>query len=172
MSSAACQRRIPTFREHLEVLQQSLVAVAQESFFSFAELCGPERFGETVAAAEAEASGSALRWLRSRVEFEGAFAGVVSVTMPHALALELMMGVAGLSPEDEIPEGLVIDAIGEFANMVCGRWLTRAAVHRKFDLQPPAVSSAEAPTERRLDGELLSLINDKPVSVRVDFVSS
>jgi len=172
MSSAICQRRTPTFREHREVLQESLVAVAQESFFSFAEPCDTERFGEAVSSAEADASGSVLRWLRACVEFEGAFAGRVSVTMPHALAVELMMAIAGLAPEDEIAEGHVIDSTGEFANMVCGTWLTKAAVHRKFNLRPPAVTSVGAPVERAADGEELVLINDRPVSLRLDFIAS
>jgi len=172
MSSVACRRRQPTFLEHRAVLQEALVAVAQESFFSFAERCDADRFGEAVAAAESKASGSALRWLCARVDFEGAFAGRVTVTMPHALAADLVMAIAGLTPEDEIPEGLVIDATGEFTNMVCGTWLTKAAVHRKFDLQPPAVTSAGPPVERVVDGEELVLINDRPVSVRLDFIPS
>lgn len=172
MSSTACHRRTPTFLEHREALQEALIAVAQESFFSFAELCDAERFGESVAAAETDAAGSALRWLRARVDFEGAFAGRVTVTVPHTLAVELMMAIAGLTPEDEIPEGHVIDATGEFANMVCGTWLTKAAVHRKFDLQPPAVASVAPPVERFPDGEELALINDKPVSVRLEFIPS
>jgi hypothetical protein len=54
--------------------------------------------------------------------------------------------------------------------MVCGTWLTHACVHRRFDLRSPVVATALPPVERPTDGqEELVLINDQPVSMRLEF---
>ncbi|MEI6669808.1 MAG: chemotaxis protein CheX [Acidobacteriota bacterium] len=173
MSSTICQRRTPTFAEHRPALQEALVNVSQESFFAFAELCGIDRFGDALAAVEAQSEGAAKRWLRSRVDFDGAFAGTVELTLPHALATELLMSFTGLTPEDGLTDVHVYDGIGEFANMVCGTWLTHACAHRRFDLQPPVVTAVAAPVTRAADGqEELVLVNDQPVSLRVEFRAS
>jgi hypothetical protein len=171
MSSSTCQRRTPTFAEHREALQEALVNVAQESFFAFAEICTPGRFVEALASVGFHANGGG--WLRARIEFTGAFSGAMEVTLPHALAADLLMAFTGDTPEGGVPESHVIDSTGEFANMVCGTWLTHACVHRRFDLTAPVVTDTEPPVERMADGqEELVLINDQPVSLRIEFLPS
>ena len=170
MSSTICQRRIPTFAEHRAALQEALVNVAQEGFFAFAEICDADRFAEAVAMAGMRSDGSADRWLRSRVEFNGAFAGAMEMTLPYALAADLLMAFTGLTPDEAVPENHVFDSTGEFANMVCGTWLTHACVRRRFDLGSPFVMLACLPVERPTDGqEELVLVNDQPVSLRLEF---
>jgi hypothetical protein len=144
-----------------------LVNVAQQSFFAFAEICDAERFGGALAAVGARPEG---RWLRSRVEFAGAFAGVIELTLPYALAADLLMAFTGLTPEEVARESHVFDSTGEFANMVCGTWLTHACAHRRFDLGSPVVAPASPPVERLTDSrEELVLLNDQPLSMRLEF---
>ncbi|MCX6537698.1 MAG: hypothetical protein NT151_01995 [Acidobacteria bacterium] len=165
-----CQRRTPTFAEQRTALQEALVNVAQESFFAFAEACETDRFSEALVAVGAQSAGSANDWLRSRVEFEGAFAGVIELTLPYALAADLLMSFTGLMPDEVVPESHVFDSTGEFANMVCGTWLTHACARRRFDLRSPVVTPAGPPVERVTDGqEALMLVNDQPVSMRLEF---
>jgi hypothetical protein len=147
--------------------------VAQESFFAFAQICDVERFHAVVAALGARPDGLANRWLRSRVEFEGAFAGSMELTLPYTLAADLLMAFTGATPGDSAPESHVLDSTGEFANMVCGTWLTRACVRRRFDLRSPVVAPASSPVWRPTDGqEELVLVNDQPVSMKLEFRAS
>jgi len=168
MSSTTCLRHLPTFAEHRDALRDALVDVTQESFFSFAEICDPARFADAVANADGRG-----RWLSSRVSFTGAFAGVLQITLPHGLAVELLAAFAGLTPDDPVSDAQVLDSTGELANMVCGRWLTKACVHRRFDLRQPEVVPAAAPPAIGAGaGEELLLVNDQPVAVRLDFLPS
>jgi hypothetical protein len=168
MSSQPSRRKLPSPSEHVEALRKALVDVAQESFFSFAEYCGKDRFDEALAMVDVQAS-PGPRWMSARVEFEGAFAGRVTVIVPHTLACDMAAAIGGFMPGDEIPEPLVADSTGEFANMVCGTWLTRSCVRRRFDLQPPAVSSSESLPPAGDDDEELLLVNDWPVKLAVAF---
>lgn len=154
--------------EHLETLTQVLIDVAQESFFSYAVVCPPDAFDQALAVTEAQPGGSG-GWVSARVRFAGAFAGAVAIALPWRLATDLACGIAGLMPGDELADSLVVDACGEFANMVCGAWLTRACVHRRFDLQPPQVSQEPAAARPGGDGDVLLLVNDWPVRLTVAF---
>lgn len=170
MCSQLSRRRTPSPREHLETLRSCLVDVAQESFFSFAEPCSGERFRDALEMVDGAAAGSGGRWLSAYVDFDGAFAGRVTVVVPYALAVDMAAAIAGLAPGDPIDELLVLDATGEFANMVCGTWLTRACIHRRFDLRPPTVRAMPGMPPAQDDGEEHLLINDWPVKLGVAFV--
>jgi CheY-specific phosphatase CheX len=158
------------FTEHAEALQRALLEVTQESFFSLAEPCEMERFDEATTAVAAGADGAQARWLRAEVGFAGALSGRVAVTMPYALASDLLANFVGLMPGEAIPEDHVIDATGEFANMVCGTWLTHDCGRRRFDLQSPAVTDIEAsapavgPTV-----DQFMLVNEQPVRLGLEF---
>jgi len=144
--------------------------VAQESFFSFAEFCGPERFGEAIAQVPPPTAVASPRWLAAGVGFSGAFAGSVTVTLPYALAADMAAALGGLAPGDAITQALVADATGEFANMVCGTWLTRACARRKFDLSSPVVTVVPGVSPSRNEDEDLLLINEWPVKLAATFV--
>jgi CheY-specific phosphatase CheX len=59
--------------------------------------------------------------------------------MPRSLAEELVAAFTGeQAPFDAMA---VDDLAGEFANMVCGRWLTDVAPSSLFHLEHPVVSS-------------------------------
>jgi hypothetical protein len=170
MCSQVSQRRVPAFSEHVDTLKQAIVDVAQESFFSFAEFCGPERFAEAISLVPPPTVVGAPRWLAARVDFSGAFAGSVSVTLPYVLAADMAAALGGLAPGDDITQELVADATGEFANMVCGTWLTRACARRKFDLACPAVAIVPGVSPSRSEDEDLLMINEWPVKLAATFV--
>jgi hypothetical protein len=165
MCSQPLRRKMPMLEEHAGALQQALLDVAQESYFSFAEPCDQERFSDALLADDG--SGPA-RWLGASVDFDGAFAGRVELKLPYALASELLSAFVGLMPDEEVPEGHVLDSTGEFANMVCGTWLTRDCGRRRFDLQAPVVCDIAVPAKSD-EADQLVLVNNHPVSLRLEF---
>ena len=75
--------------------------------------------------------------LSARVAFEGSFSGALTCRMPRALRQELIAAFTG----EEAPfrcDERVDDLAGEFANMVCGRWLTDVAPHRSSGWSSPS----------------------------------
>jgi hypothetical protein len=173
MCSQPSRRKTPVFTEHAEALQRALLEVTQESFFSVAEICEAPRFDEATTEFAARPDGAPARWLRAEVTFDGAFSGRVAVTMPYALASDLLANFVGLMPDEQIPERDVIDASGEFANMVCGTWLTRDCGRRRFDLQPPAVTDTDA-RKPAVDPAVdqFVLVNEQPVRLGLEFLGS
>lgn len=173
MYSPRSRRKTPVCTEHAEALERALLDVTQESFFSLAEPCEAPRFDEVTTSVAAGPDGAPARWLRAEVSFDGAFSGRVAVTMPYTLASNLLANFVGLMPGDDMPEGHVIDSTGEFANMVCGAWLTRDCGRRRFDLKPPVVSDidARAPAVDAAIDQFF-LVNDQPVRLGVEFLES
>lgn len=174
MCSQPSRRSSPSPREHVGALASALVTVAQESYFSFAEPCGAGQFDSALEELGTQAPDGPGRWLRAHVDFDGAFAGTVAVTLPYPLASDLATAMAGMMPGEDVAESDVLDSTGEFANMVCGTWLTHACARRRFDLRPPRVQEAaalSAPPDPG-DGTQLLLINDRPVSLTVSFHSA
>ncbi len=172
MSSPLSQRRTPSPTEHVDALKQALVEVAQETFFSYAEACGADRFSEALDTVPADPATGAARWLSARVDFAGAFAGRVTVALPYGLAADMASALAGITPDEGLTESDVLDSTGEFANMVCGTWLTRACVRRRFDLQPPAVGPAGAQAREAGPSDELILVNDQPLRLTVEFMAA
>src|SRR6185295_1400781 len=106
----------------------ALQAVAERSFFASAERCDQQAFDGLAAEVPA--------WLVSSVGFtEGASAGVMACSLPSALAERLFHAFTGRDPSDPAPAPEEIhDLAGEFANMVCGAWLSQSASGRAFAL--------------------------------------
>jgi hypothetical protein len=122
MSSMNLPAVVPTDRDALD---RALAMVAEESFFAMVD---------PVPAPVPAVEGPMLA---ARVVFDGAFSGSVTCSMSRALALELTSAFTG---EDVSSDGPMIDDLaGEFANMVCGRWLTDVAPDSLFRLDHPIV---------------------------------
>ena len=85
-------------------------------------------------------------WMSASLTFTGsAFSGMIEVLLPVRLARQLVASLLGLSQEVELHEvelleHQVFDGIGEFANMICGAWLTDLSGTQAFNLEPPKVS--------------------------------
>lgn len=122
---------------HLAVLS-AVTDVAERSFFAFVEPLDEARF--------AEGAGGVFAWLASKVAFDdGGCRGFVVCHVPSNLASHLFDGFSGRDAGDPAPlVAEVHDLMGEFANMVCGAWLTRAANDRTFSLCAPEVTVSSA----------------------------
>ena len=136
-SSAASAAKYPSW------LYEALASVAESSFFASAERCDDATFAE-----RAQAMGP---WLEARVRFRGQMSGDVICTVPESLVCELAASFAGLAPDESIDSSLVEDLMGEFANMVCGRWLTRVSIRAASTSTPRSSAgwTRPPPTARR-----------------------
>ena len=133
------------------VLFLALVEVCERSFFTTVEGCEPARFAALIknvasdAALEAAAGDDAFRWLKASVAFDGTLSkGVVEVIIPERLGTWLVQSMLGLTddsgePSEPLPAAQTFDGVGEFANMICGAWLTHMCGSVPFELKPPAV---------------------------------
>ena len=138
--------------------------VAELSFFAYTVSCDSERFAELVS----DVPGDTALWLRATVTFDGAFSGSTVIHLPATLGEDLASAFVGMTPGSEVTESECFDALGEFANMVCGSWLTRECGRRKFDLQPPSVARVVDLPSRPASGDAASLlltVNDMPVTI-------
>lgn len=146
-----------------ETVYAAVADVAERSFFCMIDPCDSERFGDLASIHDA--------WLSSTVHFDdGKCSGNVSCRLPAPLALRLFDAFSGRDPGDTEPEEReILDMVGEFANMVCGSWLTRAANQRTFALSPPAVVPVEsASIMANLDAlGLLVVIEDIPCAIHI-----
>ena len=126
-----------------ETLRQAFTDVCENSFFALVEPCSPERFAVLVKDVAVARPGSA-EWIKSSVGFTGAFAGAVEMALPAQLAETLVTQLLGEEIECAMPEHWMFDGVGEFANMVCGAWLTTMGSTQAFELRPPAVTRMNA----------------------------
>jgi hypothetical protein len=123
-----------------EAIAGAVEAVAERSFFAVVDRC-PANVLTTLAA-------SVPQWVVATVRFEdGPVKGSMSCTLPEDLAYALFDGFSGRDPSEPLPGGRQLyDLVGEFANMVCGAWLSRCAGDRAFRLGPPLVAHVGAPS--------------------------
>jgi hypothetical protein len=172
---------VPTFAEHAHALQAALADVAENSFFGFTVPLDEASFADLARnppVFDLDAPPAREPWVVTEVRFTGAFAGVVEIAMNESLARQLLQAFLGLGPDDPIEDAQLFDSTGEFANQVCGTWLTRACEDRRFDLQPPVVVR-QALAWLPLDtvpqggnvGQVLMSMNDLPLRVRITFLT-
>ena len=146
MSSTNLPVDLPTDRGALD---RALAMVAEESFFAMVD---------PVPADVPAVDGPMLT---ARVAFDGGFPGTLCCHMPRALAQELTSAFTGEMVEDG-PE--VDDLAGEFANMVCGRWLTDVAPQSLFRLEHPVVAASQANTTSTPP---TGLLNGQPIWIEL-----
>jgi hypothetical protein len=129
-------------------LDRALAIVAEESFFAMVD-----PVPDDVPAVDGPL-------LNARVSFEGSFSGALSCRMPRGLVQELTAAFTG----EEVPsDGAAVDDLaGEFANMVCGRWLTDVAPQSLFRLDHPVVTPVAAPSSAPS-----GLLNGQPIWIEL-----
>jgi hypothetical protein len=142
-----------------DALAAAIVNVAERSFFAFGEPVPGSQAGEPVLM-----PGDCYEL---SVAFTGAFAGIVRLVMPIALARDLCAAFSGLSPDEPLADDAVSDLAGEFANMACGTWLTTLEETVCFSLAHPLVTRVPAGTP--VSGPAV-LINDQPVAIQLELV--
>lgn len=174
----------PMPAEAMDALREALVQVCEKSFFAYVEPCEPARFAELVEQLAAGAQPGSSEWLKASVTFTGGFGGAIEIVLPERLARWMVASLIGTSQNTELQqlevelqqvelsEHQLFDGIGEFANMVCGAWLTDLSRTRAFELRPPAVTrmspewSPAADSHSHEDGGHRLCVNDLPVRVR------
>jgi hypothetical protein len=144
MSSTNLRAALPTDRDALD---RALAVVAEESFFAMVDPVAHE-----VPLVDGP-------MLNASVAFSGTFSGTLSCRMPRDLAKELTTAFTG----EETQDGEAVDDLaGEFANMVCGRWLTDVAPQSLFQLDHPVVVPVSAPSSAPS-----GLLNGQPIWIEL-----
>jgi len=133
-----------------DALERALTLVAEESFFTMVDPASDVSLKE----------GSCIA---ACVDFSGPFTGRLCCRMTRRLAHELTSAFTGAKPEEVAADGPeVADLAGEFANMVCGRWLTEVAPRALFTIARPTVDPAPWPEARPM-----AMLSEQPIWIDV-----
>jgi chemotaxis protein CheY-P-specific phosphatase CheC len=151
-----------------DAVKGAIASVAERSFFADVQSCDHRRFDDLASGAES--------WLVATVHFrEGEIAGVLSCTLPHDLARNLLDAFTGRDPREPEPDGeALFDLVGELSNMICGTWLTRMATAQTFTLSRPVVELSPVRPPVVMPGSgaaALMAVNDLPLAVSVSCVT-
>jgi hypothetical protein len=147
LSSAVQTRRVDP-----AAIAAALIAVAERSFFAYAEPAAPEHVVSTGGG-----------WYSASVAFDGPFGGYMTVALPVDLARDLCAAFLGIEAADISDEAAVQDLAGEFANMACGTWLTSLREASCFALEHPEVRLADAAPA----ADVVVAVNDRPVVIQL-----
>jgi CheY-specific phosphatase CheX len=150
-----------------DALQQALIEVSENAYFVFVEPSDARQFAAGVEQVNAA-------WLKVSVTFAGAFAGSVEIALPEPLGNWLVTSLLGMDTDQALPETQMFDGVGEFANMVCGAWLSKLSDRALFELRVPAVTRmapewnplVDTRAGRELACRMVSL-NDLPMRVLI-----
>jgi CheY-specific phosphatase CheX len=150
-----------------DALQTALIEVSENAYFVFVEPADNAQFADAVGLVKDT-------WLKASVAFEGSFAGAVEITLPEPLGQWLVTSLLGMQGDERLGEPQQFDGVGEFANMVCGAWLSRLSDDCLFELRVPAVTRMTAGwtplVENRARQELVCrmvTINELPMRVLI-----
>jgi hypothetical protein len=145
-----------------DAVLSAITDVAERSFFAMVDAIDEARF--------AESGADISDWLAAAVTFDdGGCRGTVVCHLPPALADRLFDAFSGRDADDPPPLlAEVHDLVGEFVNMVCGSWLTRAANNRTFSLCKPDVTVATTLTADPAAGLRVEL-DGSPVLIDISF---
>lgn len=163
----------------------SLVQVCERSFFTLVEACDPGRFATLLKNVASDAAlddadhGRVFSWLKATVAFDGTLSkGAVDVFLPERLGGWLVESMLGLNPDDAedraaLTEAQAFDGVGEFANMICGAWLTHMCGSLPFGLSSPVVCRLPhgwnplTDISNREETQQLASINELPMRIVV-----
>lgn len=170
MSSVKSQVLTPTDQD---ALQSAVIEVCENAYFVFVEPCDAPQFQALVEQVRAERGrGPSGCWLNAAVGFRGASTGLVEVVLPERLGTWLVVSLLGLPPDSTLKDHQLLDGVGEFANMVCGAWLSKANENASFLLDVPRVTRMDPGwiPEPSPGGDAHSyrtvVVNDLPLEVR------
>ena len=156
-----------------DALQSAVIEVCENAYFVFVEPCDAPQFSALVEQVRAEKGrGPSGRWLNASVAFHGASSGQVEVVLPERLGTWLVVSLLGLPPDAILKDNQLLDGVGEFANMVCGAWLSKANETASFTLDMPKVSRMPAgwTPDSAPSGDAQAyrtvVVNDLPLEVR------
>ena len=128
-----------------DALQSAVIEVCENAYFVFVEPCDAPQFAALVEQVRAEGGrGPSGRWLNASVAFNGHSTGRVEVVLPERLGTWLVVSLLGLPADTTLKDNQLLDGVGEFANMVCGAWLSKANETASFTLEMPKVTRLPA----------------------------
>ena len=156
-----------------EALQSAVIEVCENAYFVFVEPCDAPQFAALVEQVRAEKGrGPSGRWLTAMVAFHGASDGQIDVVLPERLGTWLVVSLLGLPADAALKESQLLDGVGEFANMVCGAWLSKAMETASFLLDVPRVTRMpagwvpEASPQGDEQAYRTVVVNEMPLEVR------
>jgi hypothetical protein len=156
-----------------DALQSAVIEVCENAYFVFVEPCDAPQLATLVEQVRAErGQGPAGRWLNASVAFNGASSGQVEVVLPERLGTWLVVSLLGLPADTTLKDDQLLDGVGEFANMVCGAWLSKANETASFTLEMPKVTRLPAGWAPELNptGDEQAyrtvVVNEMPLEVR------
>jgi putative nucleotidyltransferase with HDIG domain len=155
----------PALAEYGDTLVAAATEVAENSLFAFTNACDEAAF-EAVAAPSSGGDG----WLRANIEFSGPMIGRFELSVSEPLARHLGAAFAGSESGDDLSDDDLVDFTGEFANMICGTWLTRACRRESFTLSPPRVERRAPKPARPADAttqQFYLAIDEAPIRLEV-----
>jgi len=92
-----------------EILSTTFLEIVEQLTFMF---------GEPTPKAEMEDLDK--EFTLAKMSFTGDLTGVLSVAVPTEITAEITANILGLDPEDIEPETMMVDALAEMLNVVCG----------------------------------------------------
>jgi CheY-specific phosphatase CheX len=139
-----------------EILSRVFEETLEQSAFMFLESADKETL----------AVDNGAVYLQSFISFTGPENGLISLTAPEPLVIEMAANILGVEPEDDFVKEQSSDAIGEMINVICGHYLTETEGDVPvFDLSVPTMTKL-LPKEwddlRKLEGTLAFIINEQP----------
>ena len=130
-------------------------------------------FGDPAPKDELLTSGTG--YLRTTVSFKGHQSGIIGVSTPTDLGVQLAANVLGLESDEDDSIENALDAIKELLNIVCGQFLTSAFGDEPvFDLLPPAslkIDKAEWDELLKSEETMGFVVEDEPAILYVSIES-
>jgi two-component system, chemotaxis family, chemotaxis protein CheY len=83
-------------------------------------------------------------FFRARMAFSGVVSGVITLTVPRLLAVEMAANALGIEPDDALAARHDADIVGELLNITCGHVSGALAGDDAVELEPPVVNRHEA----------------------------
>ena len=159
MSSASLQPAHALPDAH-EAFAHALIGTAEQSFFAYVSVCGESDI--------AAAAGAVDAWFQASVSYRASVAGTVTVLLPEPLTRDLHAAFLGDVPEEPVSDGDLADFAGEFANILCGSYLTSQCPEVAVPLGAPVVTRIGAALASPWVGAttaVFAMLNDQPVAL-------
>jgi two-component system chemotaxis response regulator CheY len=109
-------------------------------------------------------------FLRGLMAFDGAASGVMALSVPRSLAVEMAANALGIESDDVVAAGHAGDMVGELLNITCGHVAEALAKGRPVGFEPPIVTEHEPARWAELTSgpaSVCGLVEGRPVVVGI-----
>ncbi|MDH5682278.1 MAG: response regulator [Spirochaetota bacterium] len=132
------------FSKYQEFFLDSLKIVLETSFFAMAEPASLSDIQDKLDSLEDSTFFSVF------LPFSGDIMGSMEYYIPHALHRELTGNALG-SIENDLSEQIILDNLKEFANIVCGHFISNHFAKRKWEMSLPVIQKERFDRNKILD---------------------